>query len=467
GQALNGAAPGDVAFNWANNGPNTPLYNINPGCGDGSVTLPSGFTPQPCTIVGVIPNLRTPYVSTWNLSVEHAITNNMSLEVAYIGNHGTKLVSLNDINQPPLGSGWTPAAKLACLNSASDPTPYDSCAPDPVAEQAARPFSKKFPYLNYINLLANGDESNYNGLQMTLTQRTSHGLSFTAGYTYAHALDNSSDNFGLLHIPVLNSDPRYASSDFDIRHRFTLAATYELPGKSGFAQMLKGWSLNSVVTIQTGTPWLVQDSANDFTGTGEVLQPTGSELEQWNFIGNPADFTMKHGFTEFNGGALTGGAGGVPYFGPITSTTNPSCVAAAQKLDGGAPTGLAQAALANAGCYALGNSILIPPAYGTYGTTGRNIFRDTGLKDWDFSITKAFIFKERLTAQFRAEFFNVLNHPTFANPYGGSGGGAASDDPSIGPGFGCGCVTADTGGSNPVLGAGGPRAMQLGLKLIW
>src|SRR5665213_369190 len=62
GQALNGTAPGDLAFNWAHNGPNTPLYNINPGCGDGSVTLPSGFTPQPCTIVGVIPNLRTPYV---------------------------------------------------------------------------------------------------------------------------------------------------------------------------------------------------------------------------------------------------------------------------------------------------------------------------------------------------------------------------------------------------------------------
>jgi hypothetical protein len=83
------------------------------------------------------------------------------------------------------------------------------------------------------------------------------------------------------------------------------------------------------------------------------------------------------------------------------------------------------------------------------------------------SVTKSFKFKERLTAQFRAEFFNVLNGVTFANPYGGQGGGAASNDPSIGAGFACGCVTADVGGSNPVLGSGGPRAIQLGLKLLF
>jgi hypothetical protein len=123
--------------------------------------------------------------------------------------------------------------------------------------------------------------------------------------------------------------------------------------------------------------------------------------------------------------------------------------------------------LATTGCFALGNSILIPPAFGTLGTMGRNIFRDTGYKNWDFSVSKMFRFNERLTAQFRAEFFNVLNHPDFANPYGGPSGGAASNDPSVGAGFGCGCVTMDEGGQNPVLGAGGPRGMQLGLKLLW
>ena len=114
----------------------------------------------------------------------------------------------------------------------------------------------------------------------------------------------------------------------------------------------------------------------------------------------------------------------------------------------------------------MGSSILIPPAFGTYGTSGRDIFRDGGFRNWDLSIFKTFKFRERLNAQFRAEFFNFLNHPTFSNP-GGPGGGAGTTDPSAGAGFGCGCVTPDTGGSNPVLGSGGPRAIQLGLKLLF
>ena len=471
GSALTGAAPGDIANNWANNGPNTPLFSIAPACGDRTVTLSTGFTPGPCTIYGVDPNLRSPYVTTWTLSLDHAITNNLGVEVAYIGDHGTKLISMTDVNEAPLGSGWTPAARTACLASAVDALPYDNCSADTAAEQAARPYNSKFPYLNYINMLGNGDVSNYHALQATLTQRTSHGMSFVAGYTYSHALDNSSDNWGVLRIPIGANNLLYGNSDFDIRHRFTFTTTYALPSRKGFAQLLQGWSLNSAVVIQSGLPWGVQDSSNDFTGTGEVFQPRNSQSEQWDFIGNPADFTMVHGFTGYNGGATTGGTGGVPYFGPSGDPLNPStdasCNAAARRLDGGATTGLAQAALATTGCFALGNSIMIPPAFGSFGTMGRNIFRDTGYKNWDFSVSKTFRFNERLTAQFRAEFFNVLNHPDFANPYGGPSGGAASNDPSVGAGFGCGCVTMDEGGQNPVLGAGGPRGMQLGLKLLW
>jgi hypothetical protein len=94
------------------------------------------------------------------------------------------------------------------------------------------------------------------------------------------------------------------------------------------------------------------------------------------------------------------------------------------------------------------------------------MFRDNGFKNWDFSVFKNFKFQEWFTAQFRVEFFNILNHVSFSNP-GGPGGGAGTTDPSVGAGFGCGCVTPDTGGSNPVLGSGGARAMQLGLKLIF
>ena len=118
----------------------------------------------------------------------------------------------------------------------------------------------------------------------------------------------------------------------------------------------------------------------------------------------------------------------------------------------------------NLGCYNVKSSVLVPQAYGTLGTTGRNIFRDQGFKNWDMSVTKAFKFTERFSAEFKAEMFNVLNHPNFAYPYGGPGGAAA--DPSQG-GYGFTGVTPDVQASNSVLGSGGARAMQLGLKLTF
>jgi len=120
-------------------------------------------------------------------------------------------------------------------------------------------------------------------------------------------------------------------------------------------------------------------------------------------------------------------------------------------------------------CYASGNSILIPPAYGSYSTLGRHVFRSMPYYNWDFSLTKAGKFRERLTTQFRAEFFNVLNHPNISNPFGGPGGGSSFTDPSAtkGASFGFRPETPDVTSSNPVLGSGGPRAIQLGLKIIF
>ncbi len=91
------------------------------------VLLNSGITPTQCAITGVNPNLRSPYVTTWTLVLEHAITNNLGLEVAYVGNHGTKLISLTDVNEPPIGAGWTTGTKAACL-SASDVAPVTAIA---------------------------------------------------------------------------------------------------------------------------------------------------------------------------------------------------------------------------------------------------------------------------------------------------------------------------------------------------
>jgi len=145
-------------------------------------------------------------------------------------------------------------------------------SPSASRETAAEPFAGKFSYLAQIDQLSNIDHSNYNGLHVTLTQRPSHGISFLAGYTYSHGLDNTSANFGANFLPVDSSHPAslYGSSDFDVRHRFTLTTTYALPGIKSPGQILQGWQLNSVVTLASGAPWTPRDATNDVSGTNQV-----------------------------------------------------------------------------------------------------------------------------------------------------------------------------------------------------
>ena len=108
---------------------------------------------------------------------------------------------------------------------------------------------------------------------------------------------------------------------------------------------------------------------------------------------------------------------------------------------------------------------MIPPPPGTFGTMRRNLFPDSGFRNLDFSLAKNWHLGERLRAQFRAEFFNILNHPNFANPYGGQNGYGNNDPAGAASTFGCGCLTPDVAAANPAVGSGGPRSIQLGLKL--
>jgi hypothetical protein len=464
--SFSGDSLGPIQSAWRNNGPNTPLYNAQATCGDGSVTLPNGLTPSPCDVLGVDPNIRTPYVTNWNIGIQRAITSNLSLDVSYVGNHATKLIGLTDLNQPRLvngyGPGWgnpnvvgTPAQQ--CLASANDyllpnGSAYDNCAPDNGAETLAQPFHAKFPYLGYIYWLSNSNFSNYHGLQASLTQRSVHGVSFVAGYTFAHSLAQSPDNWSFL-VPIDSNNVRnlYGNSAFDIRHHFTFSVTYALPSVKAPAQLLSGWSINSIVNLQSGAPWGLNDLTTDFSGTNEVANGS-SNGEQWDFFGNPSDFKSTKAFIN---------AGGIPFY---PGTSNAKCLAKSQAIGL-----LAVASLTNLGCYAAGDSILVPPAFGSYGTTGPNIFRSFPFYNVDLSVTKAFKIRERMSMQFRAEFFNIFNHPNIANTFGGPGGDNSYTDPSgdIGGIFGVRPQTPDVTSSNPVLGSGGPRAMQLGLKLIF
>jgi hypothetical protein len=470
----------NIKTNWANNSPSNPLYSPSPACGDGFAVVPpgngslSGTTPAPCSIMGVNRNLRTPYITTWSLGIQRTLTNNLSLDVTYVGNHGTKLVGLSDLNQPRSSDGFSPGwgnpaiagtPASDCINSLS--TGFDNCDPASDAivarEVAAQPYATKFPYLAYSSWLSNSDLSNYNSLQVSMTQRPVHGLSFVLGYTFSHALGESPDNWSF-RSPTDSAKPRsiYGTTEFDVRHRFTFSTTYAIPGMNAPGQLLKGWSLNSIITLESATPWGINDLTTDFSGTNEIgsQSPNG---EQWNFYGNPADFKTTKAFINTNGGG-----GGIPYFGPGDPffTGSDPCSAHAAALGQ-----LAQASLANLGCYVSlnSNSVLIPAAFGGVGNTSPNMFRGLPYYNVDLSVTKVFKFNERLSAQFRAEFFNIFNHPEISNPFGGPGGDETYTDPSGGAGssFGFRPTTPDVLSSNPVLGSGGARAMQLGLKILF
>ena len=431
-----------------------PLYgNIGP-------TTPLPCSDNPCPIMSVDRNITTPYVWSWNLNLQHAFTPNLSMEVAYVGNHGGSLTGIRDINQPPVGSGWPASSVAACVSSGyTDPT---FCAPDSTGgEEANRPFASKFGSFSNIFQMGNVYRSNYNGLQTTLNSRNFHGLNMVVGYTWSHSLDDVGANWDFGYGAGLpqnsyNLNGEYGNSDFDVRHRFTASLTYAVPGKKGYGQVLEGWEINSIISLQSSQYWGPIDLGTDAAGTGPLpVSPPANSPIRWNFFGNPHDFkSSSTGIPFIPGNQVLG-----------NPTNNAACNAKALALDGGNPAGPASTALNLFGCYAQGNSVMIPPALGSFGNMGRNMFPDTGFKNVDFSIAKNFHFGERFRAQFRAEFFNIFNHPNLANPYGGQNG-FGLNDPSAQP-FGCGCATPDVAAANPVVGSGGPRAMQFGLKFIF
>jgi len=417
------------------------------------VVFPQGAlsctTAAPCPLYGMDPNLKTPYVVNYNLGVQHSFGSNLSLDVSYVGNDGYDLLAMSDLNQ--------------CIPN-PDPT---QCATG-----ASRPFFSKFPYLQIINDQTNHAHSNYNSLQATLTQRTSHGLDFTVGYTYGHGLDNGSLNFqGLPPQDSRYQEREYGSSDFDVRHRLTVTAGYAIPGKKGYGQALEGWKLNTIVTVQSSQPWLMFDgsSGQDFSTGGSGL---GDLTDRWDFTGNPSDFRSSSESIPFCGVnptlpagtpfttsniicSQTSGISGIVT--PLPSSLGTKCLAVAAD-----PT-----TLAIGGCYLKGNSVMTPPTMGTFGTMGRNIFRDSGFKNVDFSVFKSFTFKERFGAEFRWEIFNLFNHPNIANPFGSSNTSFLGADASKSSSFGCGCATPDVAAGNPLVGSGSSRVMQLGLKLTF
>ncbi len=273
-----------MSQNWQSGGP--IFGNLSPGAVACDYDPPDGVY-NPCPVFGANRNIVTPYVINWNFNVEQALWRDAALTIAYVANHGVKLYSIRDINQNNYGIDQ---------QNLGD-------------EQSGRPYVNQFPYLSYIDMLGNGDNSSYNGLQVTLRQRTHAGLYFVAGYTWAHSIDDSSGNREFVIQDSTNPAAERNNSDTDIRHRFTLAMTYELPSRSGYGQMLRGWRLNSIFTVQTGEPLLFYDSSDDISAcvqksSGDVVVRSLNYILINNLLlGGPTSSDILN--RQCNGGSST------------------------------------------------------------------------------------------------------------------------------------------------------------------
>ena len=392
-----------------------------------------------CDVFGVDQRLRTPYVMNWNFNVQQELAKNTVLQIGYVANRGVKLYSVTDINQvnpnspleiDPSGNGNSPCELIFGEAHCEGPgRPLNANCP--VAQGGLGLGGPCFPYIGFLSYLSNHANSNYNSLQVTLTHRYAHGLYLLAGYTWAHAIDTATSNLAGVPPDSNNYNHERGNGDEDIRNRFTLSVTYELPSVKSKWQMLEGWQATSILNFQTGEPYTLGDFGDDISYTGEFN-------DRWNFTGNPRDIHWS---------ASTP----IPFF--PDGTTNAACLAQATtqgELDN----------LAYYGCFQQGSAVITPPADTTQGNMRRNIFRGPAFANWDFSLSKSWKLSDRLRLQMRGEVFNILNHTNFD---------VFTMNTDVSSPFDVGLVrfTPDVAASNPVIGSGGSRHIQLGAKIIW
>ena len=383
----------------ANANPNDPnACEIGLKAGDNSQAISDFWTqgypanslsdPNNPLMYSIDRNLRTPMMQQWHLGFEYQLPSQTVLGISYAGSSGEHLFAFYNGNQ-------------------AVPTT------DPNAPLAPR---RPFPAVDAgISTFRSNTNSNYNSLQVSLEKRYTHGLMFQASYTYAHALDEaSSASLGSLAAGDFRDQrfpfTEYGNSDFDVRHRFTISYSYDLPFGKGKAlagnaggvlnQIIGNWQVAGITSAGTGNYFTVNDpfvnsSNSDCGGTvGNCSRP--------NIVGDPNGHPCQPG-TFFN-----------------------TCAFA---------------------------SNLVP---GTFGNERRNQVRGPGFQTWDVTFAKLFPVKEQMRVEFRADFFNIWNH---TNPMWGPFGAAGQVEP----------VAIETG--TPQFGqfqaARDPRFIQFALKFYF
>jgi hypothetical protein len=385
-----------------------------------------------CDIFAFDRNIKTPYMENYNLNIEQQISSKVALQVGYVGSQGHRLFRFFDISQPSQSE----------VTAADCPNGIPTCATTGVINDFSVPRRFGFPNGSFYIMQENSTgKSNYNSLQVSLRVNNWHGLTSVVNYVWSRSLDNSSDGEDFVPNAAqpndsTNPNAEYGPSNFNVPNRFTWVLAYQLPTMGGSWQKLKnGWGVDSTVTLQSGQPFQLNynfEPANDYSGSGE-----GDDRPD---VVGPIVY-HKHDPSNFI---------------DLTSFAIP-CTPTAAAL--AAPTGT------DGDC---------TPGTRHFGNLGRNSLVGPTFKQWDFAIHKDTKITERLGVQFRAEFFNFLNHPNFANPLlpafiadPASNGFGVNGGRETGVGGYHITATGDVGIGNPFLGGGGPRGIQLAAKFTF
>jgi hypothetical protein len=352
-------------------------------------------------------NLKNPRAAQWNGGVEFRLFKDFVVKGSYVGTQTKFLQVSRPINLIPDELRPAPATSLAD-EDARRLQFTGAFAKENGQAPLGAPFNIRLDHrFNTVTQIQSIGTAIYHGLQVDVSKQLSHGLSFDAAYTYSHAIDDISDSLGVLVNDSANfQDPRNpssnrASSQFDLRHRFSVYHLWEIPWTKrfhGFAgKALDGWALNGIFSIQSGFPTSifsgtrrgVSDAALLGGGTvradGDPTQftpvPFGSPAAA-NIPGNPDNPGI--GVPGGPGTACGRQVGNVPGTGGTVACDNAS----------GFP--------------------LTQPLLGNFGTSPRNSLRLDNLVNFDMGILKNTRITERVNLQFRWEMYNVFNHANFS-----------------------------------------------------
>ncbi|HXJ11237.1 MAG TPA: TonB-dependent receptor, partial [Candidatus Limnocylindrales bacterium] len=341
--------------------------------------------------VVINPGFDNSYAQDWNLSIQRQITQDLGLEVAYIGVKGTHLQLTQNINQPLVTDGFYGSTRpFPSLPATSPIIPPQCQAPNP-----------NCPY-GTINQVNSGGNSTYNAVWITANKHVSRGLEFLATYTYSKSIDYNSLSTGETYIIQNAYNPRgdRGLSEYDVRNRFALSGFYQLPFKGN--RLVSGWQFGLFFQAQSGSP--LNPTLSIGPGPGISLTVRPDLLAPIQTTGNPSNWFANAVLCQPFNGPLQGGVPAIP---DCAATSNATLAvpctfsAAPVSPDPTSP-----------------NNKVYPIMPGTChpGSLGRNALRGPDFVNTDFSVTKDTKITERLNLQFRTDMFDVFNHANFGNP---------------------------------------------------